>query len=375
MRVALLSRAVLPLHGYGGLERHVAALDKYLRLEGCEVTLYTAPPESSAPAHGLDGTVFVPYRLLPWPRRSGFTVLDRNTNYLGWSVRAGRRVLSDRRPDVVQADGGAGFGYALFSRAGSPPLVLHPHGMEEFEAPPLKRALYQPLRSAVRFTARRAARVIAPDASMKGDVQRHLGVREEKVAVVPNAIDLSDIDRAPPPIDLGIPESARVLLSVGRLEQNKGFSLLARALARVREDFFWVQVGSGPERARLESEIERLGLSDRALLTGKVADERLHALYERCALFLHPTLNEGSSQVTLEAMAHAKPVVGSRVGGIPDKVADGENGLLVPPGDVEALAQAIANALSSPDRLRTWGAKSRAIVEARFSWSKRVKEL
>jgi glycosyltransferase involved in cell wall biosynthesis len=375
MRVALLSRAVLPLHGYGGLERHVAALDKYLRLEGCEVTLYTMPPDSNAGAQARDGTVFVPYRLLPWPRRSGFVILDRNTNYLGWSVRAGRRLLADRRPDVVQADGGAGFGYALFSRGGSPPLVLHPHGMEEFEAPPLRRALYQPLRSAVRYAARHAARVVAPDASMKDDVRRHLGVPEEKVVVMPNAIDLAEIDRPAPEVDLGIPERERVLLSVGRLDRNKGFSFLAQALARIREDFLWVLVGSGPERGSLEAEIDRMGLSDRARLTGGVPDEMLHALYDRCALFLHPTLYEGSSQVTLEAMAHGKAIVASRVGGIPDKVVDGENGLLVTPGNVEALAQAISNALASPDRLRIWGAKSRAMVEMRFSWSKRVKEL
>jgi glycosyltransferase involved in cell wall biosynthesis len=162
---------------------------------------------------------------------------------------------------------------------------------------------------------------------------------------------------------------------VGRLDQNKGFSFLVRALAGLREDFFWVLVGSGPERGSLESEIGRSGLAGRTRLTGRVPDDVLHALYDRCALFLHPTLYEGSSQVTLEAMAHGKPIVASRVGGIPDKVTDGENGLLVPPGEVDALREAIAKALGNPERLRAWGAKSRAIVETRFSWSTRVKEL
>jgi glycosyltransferase involved in cell wall biosynthesis len=74
-------------------------------------------------------------------------------------------------------------------------------------------------------------------------------------------------------------------------------------------------------------------------------------------------------------MAHRKPVVASRVGGIPDKVVPGESGLLVPPGDPEALAAAIRDALSSKEQLARWGAKGRAIVEERFSWSRRVKEL
>jgi glycosyltransferase involved in cell wall biosynthesis len=74
-------------------------------------------------------------------------------------------------------------------------------------------------------------------------------------------------------------------------------------------------------------------------------------------------------------MAHRKAVVATRVGGIPDKIVDGENGLLVPPGDVGALANAIVEALGREDRLVSWGAASRALVDARFSWSRRVKEL
>ena len=374
MKVALLSRAVFPLHGYGGLERHVAALEKYLRLEGCDVTLYTTPP-ASGPGTGRERTVFVPYRMIPWPRRKGFAILDRDTNYLAWSLRAARRLLSAVRPDIVQADGGAGFGYTLLAEAKSPPLILHPHGMEEFHAPKAKRALYLPLRSATRFAARRAARVLAPDASMKNDVVRNLGIDERKVALVPNAIDLSEIDREVPPVELGFPLEARVLLSVGRLESNKGFSFLVRALSRIPKDFLWVLVGEGPERGNLEAEIEREGLSSHARLMGRVTDDELHALYQRCDLFIHPTLYEGSSMVTLEAMAHRKAVVATRTGGIPDKIENGENGLLVPPRDAGALAHAIVEALSGADRRVSWGAKSRALVETRFSWSRRVREL
>jgi glycosyltransferase involved in cell wall biosynthesis len=99
---------------------------------------------------------------------------------------------------------------------------------------------------------------------------------------------------------------------------------------------------------------------------GRVTDDELHALYERCDLFVHPTLYEGSSMVTLEAMAHRKAVVATRVGGIPDKIIPGENGLLVPPADIAALSQAIVEALSGGARLASWGAKSRVLVETRL---------
>jgi glycosyltransferase involved in cell wall biosynthesis len=379
MRVALLSRAVFPLHGYGGLERHVAALEKYLRLEGCGVTLYTATPRDLS--NPREGTVFVPYRMIPWPQGKGFAVLDRDTNYLAWSARAGWRVLKARH-DVVQADAGAGFGYALFAGDGAPPLVLHPHGMEEFEAPPLKRALYSPLRSAIRYAAKRAARVIAPDASMREDVRRHLGVEDGRIALVPNAIDLADIDRIEDgmvPERLRVGPSQRVLLSVGRLESNKGFTHLVRALSiidtRLPKDVIWVLVGRGPEKDALERQIAGSGLRDRVCLTGAISDDELSALYRRSELVVLPTLYEGSSMVTLEAMAHRKPVVATEVGGIPDKVFPGENGLLVPPGDAAALAAAVMEAIASPERLRDWGLRGRAIVESRFSWAARVKEL
>jgi glycosyltransferase involved in cell wall biosynthesis len=379
MRVALLSRAVFPLHGYGGLERHVAALEKHLRLEGVDVTLYTAAPRDGSVAR--DGTLFVPYRAIPWPQRKGFVVLDRDSNYLAWSVRAGRRVL-ERRPDVVQADAGAGFGYALFASEGAPPLVLHPHGMEEFKAPLVKRAFYLPLRSAIRYAAKRSARVIAPDDSLREEVRRYLGVEDDRIALLPNAIDLAEVDRGSGAIDLerlGVAPSHRLLLSVGRLESNKGFSHFVRALSildrRLPEDVVWVLVGRGPERHALEKEIEANGLRDRVRLTGAVSDAELFALYERCELLVHPTLYEGSSMVTLEAMAHRKAVIATAVGGIPDKVSSGENGLLVPPGDAEALASAVSEAMASPGRLRDWGLRGREIVESRFSWASRVKEL
>jgi glycosyltransferase involved in cell wall biosynthesis len=216
---------------------------------------------------------------------------------------------------------------------------------------------------------------------MRKDVLRNLGVHERKVALVPNAVDLAEIDREVPPIDFSVPRDSRVLLSVGRLESNKGFSYLARALAQIRQiqktpkNFVWLLAGEGPEREKLEEEIESQGLSPNARLLGRVGDDTLHALYERCDLFVHPTLYEGSSMVTLEAMAHRKAVVATRVGGIPDKIADGENGLLVPPGDAGALAEAVSEALRVPERLAAWGSRSRAVVEERFDWSRRAAEL
>lgn len=382
MKVALLSRAVFPLHGHGGLERHVGSLKRHLERAGCELRVFTSPPRHALSEPRDETYVFVPYRTLPWPRRQGFVVADRNTNYLIWSLRAARELLSTFEPDIVQADAGAGFGYAWLSKEDSPPLVLHPHGMEEFKTTPLKRAAYLPLRSATRYAARRAVRVIAPDSSMVDDVEEHLGDISEKVIVVPNAIDIEEIDRQRESVnlgELGIEDAHTLLLSVGRLEDNKGFVDLVNALADVVDEmptkWRWVLVGDGPARSKIDNAVRARGIGNHTLLTGATSEAVLHALYERADLFVHPTLYEGSSMVTLEAMAHRTPVIATRVGGIPDKVVDGISGLLVTPGDVEALGRSIAAAVSDRDMLNEWGVEGRRIAEEAFSWTQRTGEI
>ena len=137
-------------------------------------------------------------------------------------------------------------------------------------------------------------------------------------------------------------------MSVGRLEESKGFHILAEALAALRDHspvisggrWKWVVIGDGPFRGRLTAAIGRLGLRDRTLLTGRLDNPTLHASYEGAGLFVHPTLYQGSSLVTLEAMAHRRAVVATNAGGLPDKVENGRSGWIVAPGDASALAAA-----------------------------------
>ena len=99
---------------------------------------------------------------------------------------------------------------------------------------------------------------------------------------------------------------------------------------------------------------------------GRVPDDDVHQWYSDATLFVHPTLYEGSSLVTLEAMAHRCAVVATVAGGIPDKVKQGVTGWLVPPGNADALARAIAGALSNRARLPVMGEAGRAVVERKF---------
>ena len=104
------------------------------------------------------------------------------------------------------------------------------------------------------------------------------------------------------------------------------------------------------------------------MLRGREDESTLHAWYEAAEAFVHPTLYEGSSLVTLEAMAHGAPVLATRAGGIPDKVRPGENGWLVAPGNPAELAAALGALFASRDRLATLGACSRRLVVEQFAW-------
>ena len=399
MRVAVLARAVFPLHGYGGLERSVYDLVRALADRQVEVTLITpTPAQESAAAESIHRGVrveFIPYRTFPLAGRRGTTVLDRSTAYPLWGLRAGRRALDlvrEKRIDIVHGFGASVLGYARARRrqdasGAAAPLVLNPQGLEEFGATdpsraPLKRAAYLPLRRSVLVCAAAADAVIATDRSLEPYVLQHLGIPRARMKTIPNALDLEEVDGL---TDAGtvaqlrarheVGRDERILLSVGRLEASKGLHVLLRALAALGDHgamerpWRWIALGDGPYRATLETLAADLGLVDHVRFMGRVTDAEMHAWHELSTCFVHPTLYEGSSLVTLEAMAHRRAVVASAAGGIPDKVRPGENGWLVPPGDPSALAAAISGALADPDRLARFGRAGRVIVEREFSWT------
>lgn len=400
LRIAVLARAVHPLHGVGGLERHVYDLVRHLLARNTAITLITQPPSRAATgdviSHNGALTVrYVPYKTFPFAGRRGTTVIDRSTAYPWFGERAGRlaAALAERGSiDLVHGLGASAFGFARRRKANSVPFVFNPQGLEEFGSTDPRGArwkplFYKPLQAAVRVCANAADRVIATDQSLVATVRKHLRVSADRVRVVPNAIDLDDCDALAGP-DAGralrqklqIGSDERLLLSAGRIEENKGFESLAAALGALKTrldppSWRWILVGDGPYRPALERAIDRHGIGSHVMLTGRLSDSELHAWYEAATLFLHPTLYEGSSLVTLEAMSHSRPVVATQAGGLPDKVKAGINGWLVPPGDRQALSAAIEEALSNQQRLDEFGKQSRLIVEQEFSWKSAVSRL
>jgi 2-deoxystreptamine N-acetyl-D-glucosaminyltransferase/2-deoxystreptamine glucosyltransferase len=137
------------------------------------------------------------------------------------------------------------------------------------------------------------------------------------------------------------------VLFVGRLAPQKGVGTLVAAAGLLKHPSALVLlVGDGPERKALEREAKRLGVGDRLRFVGFVAHERLPAVLAHADLLVLPSLYEELGTVLLEGMQAGLPVVASETGGIPEVIEDGVNGMLVAPGEPEALARAIDRLLA-----------------------------
>jgi glycosyltransferase involved in cell wall biosynthesis len=210
-------------------------------------------------------------------------------------------------------------------------------------------------RRAITRTLRRADRIFA--------VSRHianraveLGASPSSILVVPNGVDpevFSYTDRDTARRALGEAPGRPLLVCAGNLLAEKGQHVLLEALARMRTsapDACAILIGSDPSpidayRRRLERSIVDLGLESRVRLLGSVDQDVLRHWYRAADLLVLPTFREGSPNVVREALACGTPVVASRVGGVPELITSEALGLLVEPGDVDALARAVGDAL------------------------------
>ena len=198
-------------------------------------------------------------------------------------------------------------------------------------------------------------------------LQQTFHVPSQKIRVIHNGIPFARFD-CPPDLtlraELSQGTTRPIVLTVARLDRQKGHTYLFEAIRQVREATF-VLAGSGPEKDALVAQACELGIQDHVKFLGDRKD--IPQLLASCDLFVLPSIYEGLPLSILEAMAAGKAVVATAVGGIPEIVKDGETGVLVPSGDPVALARAIQSLLSNPIQVRKIGAAGRALVKQEFS--------
>ena len=206
------------------------------------------------------------------------------------------------------------------------------------------------------------------------------GVPKNRCVLIENGVDTKEYSRCGDIRDakrkLGISPKRFLVGAVGRLSAEKGFDVLIRAadqLLRRGLDLEVAIVGEGDEKPRLQGLIAQLGHSDRIHLLGYRSD--VTAVYEAMDVYALSSLREGLPNVLLEAMAMKTPVVATRIAGVPRLIQSGENGLLVDPGSIEDLTEAMARLLGDDDLRRRLCAAGRRTVEASYSFTARMRKI
>ncbi|MGH2747919.1 MAG: glycosyltransferase [Actinomycetota bacterium] len=364
---ARILRAITRLN-IGGPARQALLLTRDLRPEFDTVLVTGRPPTEEGE---LSDPRVEPVRIpLARPIRPGADL--RSLGRL-------RGLVASVRPHIVHthmAKAGALARAAALTVRPRPRLVhtYHGHVLEGYFSAPVERAFI----AVERALARRTDILIAVSDEVR-DALLELGVgRPEQYRVIQLGFDLSDLLEVTEPdgafrASVGVPPGAPLVAVLGRLAPIKDHSTLLRAVARL-PDVHLVVLGDGELRSELKAEAEGLGLSARVRFLGWVTDV-VSVMRDVDAVALS-SRNEGTPVSLIEALAAARPVVSTDVGGVRAVVTDGTSALLVPAGDPVALAQALDRLVrASPAERRGMGEAGRAHVRERFDARRLVADI
>ncbi|NYI04109.1 glycosyltransferase [Allostreptomyces psammosilenae] len=409
MRIAMVSEHADPLAALGGADAggqnvHVASLSTALAARGHEITVYTRRHHPTSPRRVRMGPGVTVEYVVAGPNRP----LPKD-DLLPYMPEFGRRLAerwAEAPVDLVHAHfwmsgiaaliGTMGAGIPVVQTFHALGTVKRRHQGEADTSPPGRIAWE-------RAIGARCARTIATCGDEVFELMR-MGLRREAVSVVPCGVDLerfrpgpderdadghgapawpparpgsaagADPDRAPTTAEDAGTGRWRAL-AVGRLVPRKGFDTAIRALRGVPSAELLIAGGppaaglaDDPEARRLIEVAERAGVRERVRLLGSVPRERMPELIRACDAVVCSPVYEPFGIVPLEAMACRRPVVASAVGGLIDTVVDGVTGILVPPGDPEALGQAMARLAEDPELARRYGRAGERRVRARYGW-------
>ena len=343
----------------GGAERHVVDLALALRRRGHEVEVACSVAGELSASFVEEGLPVRPLLDRRIKRRVG----------VGYARALGRLVRRGRF-DLVHAHIYASAAASALATVGTGvPLVVTEHTEGAWQG--------RWARLVSRLVYRRARRVIAVSGSIRERLIARDGVTPEKISVIPNAViptpgRLGDPYSVPPDVPQGRP----LVGVVARLQPEKGVTALLNAAANVCAEMpeaRFLVVGDGPLRGELTALARTLGLSERVRFLGHRSDAR--EVVGMLDVLVVPSLTEGAPLIVLEAMASGVPVVASGVGGIPDQVRHGQEGLLVKPGDPDALGQALVGLLRDPARARRLGDAGLRRTETEFGHGTMVRRV
>lgn len=279
------------------------------------------------------------------------------------------RIIRAVKPDIVHLHGGEGadtLGALAAKWAGHRNVIITCRSDRRISSGVLNR-----------FCIGRIPRAITCVSDWISREMQASGFPSEKISVIHSAIDANEYHSAMTKLEaravLRLPPNVPILAVIEQLAPGKGHAVLLNALLRLKNHFknvLLLVVGGGVMRAQLENQVETLGLRENVQFIGFRSD--ISTILRASDLLIHPVLQEWAANVGLQAMASGIPVVTTNLGGMPEIVQHELTGLIVHPGDSEAMAHAVASLLSNPVKCSVMGHLGQVIVRERFSIEKMV---
>lgn len=243
-----------------------------------------------------------------------------------------------------------GFAIALLSKIIQKPFIIKVHGTDinEYTKYLLRRFL-------IIYTLKMSKKIICVSNALKYKIAS-LGIKTSKIITIPNGIDTSKftyMDPVKARLRLSLPTDIRIIMFIGNLSPVKGLDYLLEAFLKVtlqyQTSLLLVIVGNGELRESLKSKAQKLGLIDNNSIyfAGEKKHDEIPLWINACDILCLPSLSEGLPNVIIESFACGRPVVATKVGGIPEVVKEGVNGILVDPADSNILANALNKALNT----------------------------
>jgi len=369
LKVLMLTDYFHPYVG-GGVEKVVYEVSKRLVKMGCKVSVITLGNKRSIDTYVVDDiTVYQ----LPSINLTGIIGLQLS---LPRNIRSALRITEDLDPDVVHAHNiffTTSLLAVLIKKSQARPLVTTAHLGDIQHLALTGRVKALAANAYERLFGRILLMVSDQVIAVSQAVRQHLmaiGVPSEKVAVIPNGVDLKEFT---PAVNAAQNKEASVIF-VGRLLPNKGLEYLVEAARLVvdgglRHISFRI-VGDGPYKTQVRNLVELKGLSHHFVFLGNVPS--VSEILRHGGIFVRPSLTEGMPLTILEAMASQLPIVATRVAGTPELVTHNETGLLVEPGNIQQLADAIRHLATTPEFAQRLGQNAREYIEQnykqRYSW-------
>jgi glycosyltransferase involved in cell wall biosynthesis len=356
----------------GGIARHCEGLAKALAKQKHDVHLFTLDFPGSPDYEDVNGVKI--YR--------ASTELG-HPNFLTW-VLLFNHFLSKKMADVTRSidfdvihvhDWLAAFSGISFKHYLKKPMILTVHSTEVGRAQGLHSPDSFSINGIEWWSTYEADRVIVCSQSMKNEICNHFNLPENKVDIIPNAINPEKYqtfsDRGKVRQRYGIGWGEKLVLCVGRLVPQKGVEYFIRSIPKIAKSFpeaKYIIVGEGWSRDLLEAEARASGYAHNIRFTGFAPDKEVIDLMTSADVLVVPSIYEPFGIVALEGMATGVPVVASRVGGLAEVIDHDRNGIFVYPRSPDSIAWGIGRVLSDPDHSRWLTKNAKEKLHKAYSW-------